>query len=366
MIQRRNSRKIRVGAVEVGGGAPVSVQSMTNTDTRDVAATLAQIVRLMKAGCDIVRVAVDDRETAAALAEITEVSPLPVIADIQFDHTMAIAAIQSHAAGIRLNPGFLHSECDLRPLARAVIDSGVPVRIGANSGSIRPELVRAALEKGMDPDSAMAEALVSSALENCEKLEKLGIHDIKVAVKAPGVPVCVKATRLLAERTDYPLHLGVTEAGIPSRGIVKSAVGIGSLLLDGIGDTIRVSLTAPPEEEAMAGVRILEAVGMRDAMPEIISCPTCGRTEFDLVGLANRVEDLVADIKAAGKNLKRKQSAVLGGPGNGPGEARSADLGIAGSRTGKVVIFRRGEVVGAYNADEGFEYFRLEILKSCE
>ena len=361
MSQRRISRKIRVGPIEIGGGAPVSVQSMTNTDTHDVAATLAQIGRLRKAGCDLVRLAVDDQAAAEALAQIAEASPMPIIADIQFDPMMAVAAIENHAAGVRLNPGFLHDGCDLRPLVKAMLDHNVPVRIGANSGSVRANLLKKKISSGLAPDAAMAEALVDSTLENCEKLEKLGLRDIKVAVKSADVRICVQASRSLAARSDYPIHLGVTEAGIPSRGIVKSAAGIGALLLDGIGDTIRVSLTAPPEEEAVAGVRILEAAGLRDAAPEIVSCPTCGRTEFDLVALANKVERLVVELKSGGAKLNLRKIAVMGCPVNGPGEARSADLGIAGTRSGKLIIFRHGEVTGAYEADEGFARFRTEL-----
>ncbi len=362
-VQRRKSRKIRVGTVEIGGDAPVSIQSMTNTDTRDAAATLEQICRLEPLGCDIVRVAVPDMAAANALAEITEKSPLPIIADIHFDYRLALHAIERHVAGIRLNPGNLNSPEQIRLVAEAALRYNIPIRVGANTGSLRPGLIRQLMSNGLSHDDAMAEALVLSALEECALLEKFGVTEIKVALKSSSVPVTVAAYRKFAARTDYPLHIGVTEAGTPGRGIVKSAVGIGALLLTGIGDTLRVSLTAPPEEEVITGRRILEACELRNAQPEIVSCPTCGRTEIDLIGLANRVEELVAEIKAGGATIQLHKIAVMGCAVNGPGEARDADLGIAGSKAGKLVIFRFGEVVGAFDPEEGFEYFRLEILK---
>ena len=364
--QRRSSREIRVGGVAVGNGHPVSVQSMTNTDTRDAEATLAQINRLAALGCDLIRVAVPDREAAAALKTITRRSPLPVIADIHFDYTLALAAIDNHVAAVRLNPGNLSDREAVGKVAMRARDAGIPIRVGANSGSVRPALVREMMDKGLEHGDAMAEALVISALRECEMLENFGFHDIKVALKSSSVPVTVAAYRKFAARTDYPLHIGITEAGTPARGIVKSAVGIGALLLDGIGDTMRVSLTADPADEVLAGLRILEACGLRDAAPEIVSCPTCGRTEIDLIGLANKVEEAVAEIKAGGRAIHLRKIAVMGCAVNGPGEARDADLGIAGSRAGKVVIFRFGEIVGAFDPAEGFEYLKMEILNHCK
>ncbi|WP_295810317.1 flavodoxin-dependent (E)-4-hydroxy-3-methylbut-2-enyl-diphosphate synthase [uncultured Victivallis sp.] len=362
-IQRRNSRKIRIGTVEVGGDAPVSIQSMTNTDTRDTATTLDQINRLARLGCEIIRVAVPDEAAADALAEITEKSPIPVIADIHFDYRLALRAIDRHVTAIRLNPGNLDSPEHIRLVAESAVRHGVPIRVGANTGSLRPGVIRRMMERGLSHDDAMAEALVVSAMNECALLEKFGVTEIKVALKSSSVPVTVAAYRKFAARTDYPLHIGVTEAGTPGRGIVKSAVGIGALLLEGIGDTLRVSLTAPPDEEVIAGRRILEACGLRDASPEIVSCPTCGRTEIDLIGLANKVEELVAEIKAEGATIHLRKIAVMGCAVNGPGEARDADLGLAGSKAGKLVMFRFGEVVGAFDPEEGLEYFRLEILK---
>ena len=343
-IQRRNSRKIRIGTVEVGGDAPVSIQSMTNTDTRDVAATLDQINRLARLGCEIIRVAVPDEAAADALAELTEKSPLPVIADIHFDYRLALRAIDRHVTAIRLNPGNLDSPEHIRLVAESAVRHGVPIRVGANTGSLRPAVIRSMMERGLSHDDALAEALVISAMKECALLEKFGVTEIKVALKSSSVPVTVAAYRKFADRTDYPLH-------------------IGALLLEGIGDTLRVSLTAPPEDEVIAGRRILEACGLRDASPEIVSCPTCGRTEIDLIGLANKVEELVTEIKAGGATIHLRKIAVMGCAVNGPGEARDADLGVAGSKAGKLVIFRFGEVVGAFDPEEGFEYFRMEILK---
>lgn len=361
--QRRNSRRITVGAVAIGGGAPVTVQSMTNTDTRDATATLAQIGELARLGCDIIRVAVPDREAAEALAEITAASPIPVIADIHFDYKLALAAIENGVAAVRLNPGNLDDPAHVRLVAEKAQEHRIPIRVGANSGSLRPAVVREMAAKGLDHDEAIAEALVESALRECALLENYGMRDLKVALKSSSVPVTLAAYRKFAARTDYPLHIGITEAGTPRRGVVKSAVGIGSLLLAGIGDTLRVSLTAPPAEEVLTGLRILEACGLRSAEPEVVSCPTCGRTRIDLVGLADKVETFLAEIAASGRKIRLKKIAVMGCAVNGPGEARDADLGIAGSAAGKLVIFRHGEVVGAFDPAEGFERFRGEIQK---
>lgn len=352
---RRQSRKIFVGSVPVGGDAPVSVQSMCNTDTRDAAATLAQIRRLAAAGCEIIRVAVPDLRAAETLREICTESPLPVVADIHFDHRLALQSIASGVAAVRLNPGNLSGEEAVRQVAEAAGNAGIPIRVGANSGSVQESL------RTYGP----AEALTRSALAQCALLEKYGFANIKVSLKSSGVRATVEACRYFAEVSDYPLHIGITEAGIPGRGIVKSAVGIGALLLDGVGDTLRVSLTADPVEEVRAGIRILESCGLRDAAPEIVSCPTCGRTEIDLQGLAEQVEDLVAGIKSSGKRILLKKIAVMGCVVNGPGEARDADIGLAGGR-GKVVVFRHGEIAGTFSAEEGFAFLRDEILKHTE
>ena len=364
-ITRRSSRVVRFGNVAVGGDYPVSIQSMTNTDTQDAAATIAQIRQLHRLGCEIIRVAVPDIGAAQALEAIRAESPIPVIADIHFDYRLALAAMQYGADGIRLNPGNLDCEESVKIVAEEAARRGTPIRVGANSGSIRPARIKKLQDDGMSHDEAIAEALVESALEQCAMLEKFGVTRIKAALKSSSVPITVDAYRKFAARTDYPLHIGVTEAGTPGRGIVKSAVGIGTLLLEGIGDTLRVSLTGDPADEVVTGRRILEACGLRDAMPEIISCPTCGRTEIDLIGLAEKVDGLVADIKESGHRIKLRKIAIMGCAVNGPGEARDADLGMAGGKNGKLVIFKFGKVVGAFDPEDGFEYFKMEILKNC-
>ena len=354
-------RTVFIGSVAIGGGHPVSIQSMCNTPTADVAATLAQIRRLAAAGCEIIRVAVPDRKAADALTEITAASPLPVVADIHFDYRLAVAALEHGAAAIRVNPGNLGGPEPLARVAEALRRYAVPVRVGANSGSLpkvwQERLHRAAPE---DFNELLSDALVASALEQAEALERHGIRDIKVSLKASNVPATVLAYRKFAARADYPLHVGVTEAGTPARGVVKSAVGIGALLLDGIGDTIRVSLTADPEQEVVAARRILESVGLRNAAPDIVSCPTCGRTRIDLIALAEKVENLIAAIKHSGGRIELRKIAVMGCVVNGPGEAREAELGIAGG-DGKVVLFRHGEVIGTWPEAEGFARLEAEI-----
>ena len=352
---RRRSRKIFIGNVPVGGDARVSVQSMCNTDTRNADATLAQIRTLASAGCEIIRVAVPDMKAAEALLEIVAGSPIPVVADIHFDHHLALGAIASGAAAVRLNPGNLAGEDAVRQVAEAAGNAGIPIRVGGNAGSVQADLLHL----------GHAEALTQSVLGQCAQLEKYGFTNIKVSLKSSSVASTVEACRCFAERSDYPMHIGVTEAGTPGQGIVKSAVGIGALLLSGIGDTIRVSLTADPVEEVRAGIRILESCGLRDAAPEIVSCPTCGRTEIDLVGLAERVEDLVANIKSSGKKIALRKIAVMGCVVNGPGEARDADIGLAGGR-GKVLVFRHGEIAGTFAPEDGFAFLRDEILKHSE
>lgn len=360
---RRKSRRINVGKVAIGDGAPISIQSMTNTDTRNSAATLKQIKELARLGCDIIRVAVPDQKAAETLSEITAGSPIPVIADIHFDYQLAITAIKNQVAAIRLNPGNLTDKKQIRLVAEKAQEYRIPIRVGANSGSLRPALISQMAAQGLDHDSAIAEALVESALQECALLEQYGMRDIKVALKSSSVPITIAAYKKFAERTDYPLHIGITESGTPKRGIIKSAVGIGALLLDGIGDTMRVSLTASPEEEVITGLRILEACGLRNAEPEIVSCPTCGRTQIDLLKIADQTESFLAEIANSGGKINLKKIAIMGCAVNGPGEARDADIGIAGSGAGKVIIFRHGKVIGAYNSTEGFERFCDEIRK---
>ena len=361
---RRVSRQIAVGKVLIGGNAPVSVQSMCNTDTRDVEATLKQIRTLAARGCEIIRLAVPDMSAAHALGSIVESSPIPVIADIHFDHRLALAAIENHVAAIRLNPGNLTDADAIRQVAELAVKTNTPIRVGANGGSVRANLLKE-LRTQLPPDEAMAEALVQSALHECSLLEKFGVTQLKVALKSSSVPVTLAAYRKFADRTDYPLHIGITEAGTFYRGIIKSAVGIGSLLSQGIGDTLRVSLTADPAEEVTAGIRILEAIGLRDASPELVSCPTCGRTEINLIELADRVENLVDSLKSSGKKINLSKIAVMGCAVNGPGEARDADLGIAGSKSGQILVFAKGKVLGAFEEEAGFAFFKDELLKHC-
>ncbi len=334
---RRATRPVRVGTVQVGGGAPVSIQSMTNADPLDVPGNLAQIRELAAAGCDIVRVAVPTHRAVAALAELLEESPLPVVADIHFDYRLAVAALEAGVHGVRINPGNIGGTTGAVAVARAAATHNVPVRIGVNAGSLEPDLSRRY-------GGAVPEALAESALRHCETFERAGCSNLKVSLKSSDVRTTVAANRIFAARSDYPLHLGITEAGTEHAGIVKSAVGIGTLLLEGIGDTIRVSLTAPPVREVETALQILEACGLRNAAPEIVACPTCGRTQIDLIALATAVEREVHRLKAEGYRIAARKIAVMGCAVNGPGEARDADIGIAGGK-GLGVLFANGEIV---------------------
>jgi len=362
MYTRERTRQINVGGVAIGGGAPVTIQSMTCTDTRDVQATLAQINDLYAAGCEIIRVAVPDQNAVDALPEIIKGSPIPVIADIHFDYKLALGAIDAGIHAVRINPGNIGSDDNVEKVALAAKQAGVPLRVGSNSGSLPKGLFELKLsECGGDYNRAMSEAIVEGALEQCKLLEEYGFEDIKVSLKSSNVLIAVSAYKLFAEHRDYPLHIGITEAGSLARGTVKSAVGIGALLLAGLGDTLRVSLTADPVEEIKVAQLILESVGLRTAQPEIISCPTCGRTEIDLIGLAERVENFVESIKAEGHKVSIKKLAVMGCVVNGPGEAKECELGVAGGK-GKLVLFKFGEPVGTYSEAEGFEALKKEIL----
>ena len=325
------SKQILVGGVAVGGGAPVTIQSMCNTKTEDAAATVKQIHLLEDAGCEIVRVTVPNLEAARALSVIREQIRIPLVADIHFDYRLAVEAAERGAAKIRINPGNIGGEDNVRAVVDACRAHRVPIRIGVNGGSLEKPL----LEKY---GRVTPEALVESALGHIRLLEKFDFTDICVSVKSSDVPTNIAAYRLLRETVDYPLHLGVTEAGTPSMGMVKSAIGIGSLLCDGIGDTIRVSLTADPVEEVYAAKRILLACGLRKSGVNLISCPTCGRTDYDMIPI---VEELERRLSGCGKKLT---VAVMGCVVNGPGEARAADLGIAGGK-GEGLLFRRGEVL---------------------
>ena len=349
-----STRRFYIGNVAVGGGAAVSIQSMCNTPTADVAATLRQINELAAAGCEIIRLAVPDMAAAQAFRTITDQSPIPVIADIHFDHRLAIAAIENGAAAVRVNPGNLGGESAVKSVAEALLKYNVPVRVGANSGSLPKEFTaHLAAENAAEHDELLSNALVKAVQDQIAAFERYGVKDIKVSLKASSVPATVKAYRKFAQISDYPLHVGVTEAGTPAKGIVKSAAGIGALLLDNIGDTIRVSLTADPLQEIIAAIRILESVGLRNAAPDLVACPTCGRTRIDLVALAEKVENLINRIKAEKGIIQLKKFAVMGCVVNGPGEAKDADIGIAGG-DGKVVLFRKGVIESTLPESEGF------------
>ena len=332
------TRQINVGGVKIGGGAPVVIQSMLNTKTTDVAACLNQIDQLKTAGCQIVRLAVPNMEGARGFAEICKESPLPLVADIHFDYKLAIAAAEGGASKIRINPGNIGGEDRVQAVVSVCKEKNIPIRIGVNGGSLDKKL----LEKYGHPT---AEALVESAFEHLELLEKYGFYDTCVSMKSSTVPTMVAAARLFRSRCDYPLHIGVTETGPVRQGLIKSAMGIGSLLLDGIGDTIRVSLTDDPVEEVYAAKDILKAAGLRKEGVNIISCPTCGRTRIDLIGLVNQVDAALKDCQ------KPITVAVMGCIVNGPGEAREADIGIAGG-DGWGTIFEKGQQVEKLPYDE--------------
>ena len=330
-MQRKITRQIRIGSIAIGGGAPISVQSMTNTKTQDAEATVRQIEALASAGCDIVRLAVPDKEAAANIGAIKAHVKVPLVADIHFDYRLALVAIEQGIDALRLNPGNIGGAENVRRVAEAAKARSIPIRIGVNAGSLDKRL----LEKY---GGVTAEALVESALEHVRLLEEQDFYDMKISLKAHDVPLTLAAYRLMSERCDYPLHLGVTEAGTVRSGIVKSAVGIGALLAEGIGDTLRVSLTGDPVVEVRVAQEILKSLGLRDYGPTLISCPTCGRTAIDLPQIADRVEERLAGIS------RPIHVAVMGCVVNGPGEARSADVGIAGGK-GVGLVFRKGEVV---------------------
>lgn len=331
-IKRRPSRLLHVGSVPVGGDSPVTVQSMTTTKTADVDATLAQTYALAGAGADIVRITCNDVDAAQGLAEIVPRAPVPIIADIHFQYRLALAAVEAGVAGLRLNPGNIRKEEHIKAVARAASDAGIPIRVGVNAGSLDKDL----LAKYGSPVPA---ALVASALQEIRYLEEVGFADIKISVKHSDVPSMVESYRLLAQKVEYPLHLGVTEAGPPPGGLIKSVAGIATLLLEGIGDTIRFSLTADPVEEAIAGRKLLEYLGLRERKGlDLIACPSCGRAEVDVIEVVREAE---AALEAEGLPI---QVAVMGCVVNGPGEAREADIGIAAGR-GKGHLFIKGQVV---------------------
>ena len=346
-MQRKITRQIRIGSIAIGGGAPISVQSMTNTKTQDAEATVRQIEALASAGCDIVRLAVPDKEAAANIGAIKAQVKVPLVADIHFDYRLALIAIEQGIDALRLNPGNIGGAENVRRVAEAAKAHGIPIRIGVNAGSLDKRL----LEKY---GGVTAEALVESALEHVRLLEEQDFYDMKISLKAHDVPLTLAAYRLMSERCDYPLHLGVTEAGTVRSGIVKSAVGIGTLLAEGIGDTLRVSLTGDPVVEVRVAREILKSLGLRDYGPTLVSCPTCGRTAIDLPQIADRVEERLAGIS------RPIHVAVMGCVVNGPGEARSADVGIAGGK-GVGLVFRKGEVVRQVKEEDLVEELFREI-----
>lgn len=347
---RRRSRQIKVGNVAVGGDAPVSVQSMTKTDTRDIAATVNDIRRLAMAGCEIIRLAVPDSAAAEALREICRQSPVPVIADIHFDHQLALTAINNGVHGLRLNPGNIRSEEKVREVIAAAADQRIPVRVGVNAGSLDPEIK--ARFGGVTP-----EGLAESALNEVRRLEKYGFDLIKIAVKAFDLKTMTEAVQIVAARCDYPLHLGVTESGLPEEGIIRSSIGIGHLLMQGIGDTIRVSLTSDSISEIKTGIKILKTLGLRESGPTIISCPTCGRCQIPLQEMAQKVQQRLEGIRES------FLVAVMGCAVNGPGEAEQADFGIAGGRDSGL-LFKHGKIIRTLPADQLVDGLMEEIFKS--
>lgn len=329
---RRRTRQVKVGSVAVGGDAPISVQSMTTTKTADVEGTLAQIYALAGAGCDIVRCTCNEEEAAEGLAQIVPRSPVPIIADIHFQYRLALAAIEAGVQGLRLNPGNIRKPDQIKAVASEARDRGLPIRIGVNAGSLDPDIEQR-------HGGATPEALVESAVKELAYFREVDFDDVKISVKASSVPLMIESYRMLSETVDAPLHLGVTEAGPPPGGIVKSTAGIGTLLVEGIGDTIRYSLTADPIEEAKAGRTLLESLGLRERKDvDLIACPSCGRAEVDVIAVANEAQRALE-----GRNIPL-QVAVMGCVVNGPGEAKGADLGIAAGR-GKGHLFVRGQVV---------------------
>lgn len=346
-MKRRYSRQVQVGKVKIGGLAPISVQSMTNTHTDDVEGTLKQIHELAVAGCEIIRCAVPDMSAAAGLAGIVAKSPLPVVADIHFDYRLALAAIEAHVHGLRLNPGNIGSRDKVEKVVNAAKPLNIPIRIGVNAGSLPKDL----LEKYGHPT---AEALVEAAWRHIKILEELDYRNIVVSLKCHDVPLTVEAYRLLASQCDYPLHVGITEAGTINSGIIKSAVGIGTLLAEGIGDTIRVSLTGDPVNEIKTAYSILKALNLREYGPTLISCPTCGRTRINLEKLALTVEKRLSEIK------EPISVAVMGCVVNGPGEAREADVGIAGGM-GEGLVFKKGQILRKVPEEQLINALFLEI-----
>lgn len=347
------TKEVHIGDRVIGGGNPVLIQSMTNTKTEDVKATVSQIKRLEAAGCDIIRSTVPTMEAAKALSQIKKQIHIPLVADIHFDYRLAIAAIENGADKIRINPGNIGSKERVKAVVDCAKEKNIPIRVGVNSGSLEKDL----LEKY---GGVTAEALVESALKEAAVIEDLGYDNLVISIKSSDVETCVKAHEIISAKTDHPLHVGITEAGTLKRGLIKSSVGLGLILGQGIGDTIRVSLTADPVEEVYAAKEILKTLGLRKGGIEIVSCPTCGRTQIDLIGLAEKVEKLVSDYD--GLNLK---IAVMGCVVNGPGEAKEADIGIAGGN-GVGLLIKHGEIVKKLPESELLDALKGELDKWSE
>ena len=347
-MKRDNTKVIRIGNVAIGGGNPIAIQSMTNTKTEDVEATVTQILALEKVGCEIIRCAVPTMEAAEALKEIKKRIHIPLVADIHFDYRLAIAAIENGADKIRINPGNIGDISRVKAVVDKAKEYNIPIRVGVNSGSLEKNLV----EKY---GGVTAEGIVESALDKVHIIEELGYDNLVVSIKSSDVLMCVKAHELIAEKCQYPLHVGITEAGTILSGNIKSSVGLGIILHEGIGDTIRVSLTGDPLEEIKSAKLILRTLGLRKGGIEVVSCPTCGRTKIDLIGLANQVEEMVQDISL---DLK---VAVMGCVVNGPGEAKEADIGIAGG-IGEGLLIKKGEIVKKVKEEELLETLRQELL----
>lgn len=347
-MYRNETKEITIGKVKIGGDHPVAIQSMTNTKTEDVEATVSQILKLEAAGCEIIRCAVPTMEAAEALKEIKKQIHIPLVADIHFDYRLAIAAIENGADKIRINPGNIGSEDRVKAVVDKAKEYHVPIRVGVNSGSLEKPL----LEKY---GGVTAEGIVESAMDKVRMIEKMGYDNLVVSIKSSDVLMCVKAHELIAKQCPYPLHVGITESGTVYSGNVKSSVGLGIILYEGIGNTIRVSLTGDPLEEIRTAKLVLKTLGLRKGGIEVVSCPTCGRTKIDLIGLANKVEKMVADIPL---DIK---VAVMGCVVNGPGEAREADIGIAGG-IGEGLLIKKGEVVKKVREEELLDTLREELL----
>lgn len=348
-MKRRETKRIKIGNIEIGGDSKIAIQSMTNTDTRDVEATVSQILKLEKAGCDIVRCAVPDMKAAEAIKDIVKKIHIPLVADIHFDYKLAIKAMENGISKLRINPGNIGDEDRVKAVVKVAKEKNIPIRIGVNSGSLEKNI----LEKYKKP---CAKALVESALGHVKILEDMEFYDIVISIKSSDVSEMIESYTLVSQMVDYPLHLGVTEAGTPFRAAIKSSVGIGSLLSQGIGDTLRVSITGDVIEEIKVGKEILKSLGYIDEGVKFVSCPTCGRTEIDLIKIANEVEEKLAGMD---KNIK---VAVMGCVVNGPGEAREADIGIAGGK-GCGIIFKKGEVIKKVSEEDLVSELMKEIEK---